>query len=88
MTLIDLDDVCVTNINRQLPADFNTIGQLKTEVLADRVRAINPACKVNIVDDFLDISERALSSFLEFHIACTYYTECLYIMKNVFFISR
>ena len=53
LTLIDLDDVCVTNINRQLPADFNTIGQLKTEVLAERIRAINPACKVNIVDDFL-----------------------------------
>ncbi|MGM0481755.1 MAG: tRNA cyclic N6-threonylcarbamoyladenosine(37) synthase TcdA [Pseudomonadota bacterium] len=53
LTLIDLDDVCVSNINRQLPADFTTIGQLKSEVLAARVKAINPACKVTVIDDFL-----------------------------------
>lgn len=53
LTLIDLDDVCVTNINRQLPAAFDTVGELKTEVLAARVRAINPQCEVQIVDDFL-----------------------------------
>lgn len=53
LTLIDLDDVCVTNINRQLPATFDTVGELKTEVLAARVRSINPQCDVHIVDDFL-----------------------------------
>lgn len=53
LTLIDLDDVCVTNINRQLPALTSTVGQLKTEVLAQRVRDINPACQVRVIDDFL-----------------------------------
>lgn len=53
LTLIDLDDVCVSNINRQLPADFNTLGQLKSEVLAARVKAINPHCQVTVIDDFL-----------------------------------
>jgi len=53
LTLIDLDDVCVTNINRQLPATDETIGQLKTEVLAQRVKAINPNCEVRVIDDFL-----------------------------------
>lgn len=53
LTLIDLDDVCVSNINRQLPATFDTVGQPKTEVLAARVRAINPDCDVRVIDDFL-----------------------------------
>ncbi|RUO71818.1 tRNA cyclic N6-threonylcarbamoyladenosine(37) synthase TcdA [Idiomarina ramblicola] len=53
LTLIDLDDVCTTNINRQLPATDDTIGQLKTEVLAQRVKSINPNCEVTVIDDFL-----------------------------------
>ncbi|MFD2631788.1 tRNA cyclic N6-threonylcarbamoyladenosine(37) synthase TcdA [Idiomarina piscisalsi] len=53
LTLIDLDDVCTTNINRQLPATDETIGQLKTEVLAQRVKSINPNCEVKVIDDFL-----------------------------------
>lgn len=53
LTLIDLDDICTTNINRQLPALTSTLGQLKTEVLAARVRDINPHCQVRIIDDFL-----------------------------------
>ena len=46
LTLIDLDDVCVTNVNRQLPALDGEIGRSKVEVLADRVKRINPACRV------------------------------------------
>ncbi|MGM0525224.1 MAG: tRNA cyclic N6-threonylcarbamoyladenosine(37) synthase TcdA [Pseudomonadota bacterium] len=53
LTLIDLDDICVSNINRQLPATFDTVGELKTEVLAERVKAINPQCQVTVIDDFL-----------------------------------
>ena len=62
ITLIDLDDVCVTNINRQLPALSSTVGQLKTEVLAARVRDINPDCEVRVIDDFL--STENLSEYL------------------------
>lgn len=53
ITLIDMDDICVTNINRQLPALTGTIGKLKTEVMAERIRLINPECQVNIIDDFI-----------------------------------
>ena len=53
LTLIDMDDICVTNINRQLPAMSGTIGQLKTEVMRERVQAINPESAVEIIDDFL-----------------------------------
>jgi tRNA A37 threonylcarbamoyladenosine dehydratase len=47
ITLVDLDDVCITNVNRQLPALDGQIGRPKVEVLADRVALINPSCKVN-----------------------------------------
>src|SRR5690554_6635649 len=46
LTLIDLDDVCVSNINRQLPALDGTIGRPKVEVLAERCRAIQPGIEV------------------------------------------
>lgn len=46
LTLIDLDDVCITNVNRQLPALDGQIGRPKVEALAERVRLINPACRV------------------------------------------
>ncbi|MGR4066755.1 tRNA cyclic N6-threonylcarbamoyladenosine(37) synthase TcdA [Billgrantia sp. C5P2] len=46
LTLIDLDDVCVSNVNRQLPALDGTIGRPKVEVLAERCRAIQPGIEV------------------------------------------
>jgi tRNA threonylcarbamoyladenosine dehydratase len=53
LTLIDLDDVCVTNVNRQLPALEGNIGRPKVSALAERVRLINPACRVEAVAEFL-----------------------------------
>ncbi len=52
LTLIDLDDVCVTNVNRQLPALEGQIGRPKVSVLAERMRLINPACRVEAVAEF------------------------------------
>ena len=52
LTFVDLDDVCVTNVNRQLPALDETIGRPKVEVLAERVRAINPDCRVTARTEF------------------------------------
>jgi tRNA A37 threonylcarbamoyladenosine dehydratase len=46
LTLVDLDEVCVTNINRQLHALTETVGRAKVEVMAERIRAINPECRV------------------------------------------
>lgn len=56
ITLIDMDEVCVTNINRQLPALTNTVGQPKVQVLAERLRAINPEIELVLLEDFLDKS--------------------------------
>jgi tRNA A37 threonylcarbamoyladenosine dehydratase len=49
ITLIDLDDVCISNVNRQLHAVEGEFGRPKVEVMARRVRAINPECHVNAV---------------------------------------
>ncbi|HTO03880.1 MAG TPA: tRNA threonylcarbamoyladenosine dehydratase [Opitutus sp.] len=63
LTLIDLDDVCVTNVNRQLPALDGTIGRPKVDVLTERVRAINPECQVTAMTEFFSegTAERLLT---------------------------
>lgn len=53
ITLIDLDDICVTNTNRQVHTLGSTIGELKVDAMAERLLAINPACKVHAVADFI-----------------------------------
>lgn len=52
ITLVDLDDVCVTNINRQLPALDGEIGRPKVAVLEDRIRRIDPECQVEALAEF------------------------------------
>lgn len=53
LTLIDLDNVAESNINRQLPALGSTIGAPKIDVLANRVTDINPSCHVHRIEDFI-----------------------------------
>lgn len=47
LTLVDLDEVCVSNINRQLHALDSTVGRSKAEVMVERVRAISPEARVD-----------------------------------------
>ncbi len=53
ITLIDLDDICTTNINRQIHALSSTIGKDKVEVMAERIAEINPECNIIQIDDFV-----------------------------------
>ena len=53
MTLIDLDNVAESNINRQIQALSSTIGQAKIGALAERIALINPACQVHQIEDFI-----------------------------------
>lgn len=53
ITLIDMDDICVTNSNRQIHALRGHVGQAKIDVMAQRIREINPECQVYCVDDFI-----------------------------------
>ena len=53
MTLIDLDVLVASNVNRQLPALDSTFGVSKIEAMATRLRQINPHLTLQLVDDFL-----------------------------------
>ena len=53
MTLIDFDTVDVTNINRQLPATVNTVGQKKVVLMKERIAVINPSATVTTIDKAL-----------------------------------
>jgi len=60
--MIDLDEVCVTNTNRQLPAIEGNVGRPKVDALAERVMGISPECVVTPVQEFFTeaTSERLL----------------------------
>ncbi|MDT0594475.1 tRNA cyclic N6-threonylcarbamoyladenosine(37) synthase TcdA [Glaciecola petra] len=53
LTLIDLDDLAISNINRQIHALDSTLEQSKTEVMQKRILDINHECKVNEIEDFV-----------------------------------
>ena len=53
MTIVDADTVQPSNINRQLPATFSTIGQKKAEVLEARYKEINPELELTVLPVFL-----------------------------------
>ncbi|NMG64539.1 tRNA cyclic N6-threonylcarbamoyladenosine(37) synthase TcdA [Azoarcus indigens] len=53
LTLVDLDNVAESNINRQIHALDGTLGQPKVQAMAERIAEINPAARVVQVEDFL-----------------------------------
>jgi tRNA A37 threonylcarbamoyladenosine dehydratase len=58
MTIIDGDEVDITNKNRQLPALTSSIGKPKVEVMAERLMDINPNLKLTVINEFIS-PERA-----------------------------
>jgi tRNA A37 threonylcarbamoyladenosine dehydratase len=62
LTLIDLDHVAESNINRQIHALSGTLGMAKVRVVAERIRQINPACRVTAIEEYL--SRENLASLL------------------------
>ena len=52
ITLVDSDKVDITNINRQIIALHSTIGRYKTEVMAERIKDINPDAEVTVKNCF------------------------------------
>lgn len=53
LTLIDMDHIAESNVNRQIHALSSTLGQAKTEAMRERVAQIHPACQVDAIDDFV-----------------------------------
>ena len=54
ITLIDLDHVAESNINRQIHSVEGTIGQAKVVAMRNRIAEINPACVVHGIEEFVD----------------------------------
>ncbi|MEY4884049.1 MAG: hypothetical protein RIS34_1903 [Pseudomonadota bacterium] len=57
LTLIDLDHVSESNINRQIHALETTLGQAKVLAMRDRIALINPDCQVHCVEEFVEPGE-------------------------------
>jgi tRNA A37 threonylcarbamoyladenosine dehydratase len=53
LTLIDYDEICVTNINRQVHAIDSSLGSKKIVAMSERVKGINPQCHCTVLDDFI-----------------------------------
>ena len=66
--LCDNDVVSVTNINRQIIADVNTVGREKTVVLKERLLSINPLAEITLVDEFVmpDNIDRYITDEIDF----------------------
>lgn len=59
ITLVDLDHVAESNINRQLQATSETLGKAKTSALADRILSINPDCHITEIEEFISPDNQA-----------------------------
>lgn len=66
--LVDMDEVCLTNINRQLPALENTVGKSKAGLLSERISAISPTCEIEVMEKFYTpkSSDEILTSDLDY----------------------
>lgn len=54
LTLVDFDEICVTNANRQLHALADTAGRKKAEVMGERLRLVNPEAEVRVLERFYE----------------------------------
>lgn len=72
LTLVDFDDVCVTNSNRQLHATVRTIGRSKAELMAQRCKDINPEVDVTALKEFYraETADALLSGGYDYVVDC------------------
>ncbi|NLW48661.1 MAG: tRNA threonylcarbamoyladenosine dehydratase [Firmicutes bacterium] len=68
LAMIDHDDVCITNLNRQIHALESTVGHPKVEVMAERLRQINPAIRLSLHREFYSTAngEKLVTPDLDF----------------------
>lgn len=55
LILIDLDDICISNTNRQLHATSSAVGKMKIDEMKSRILDINPHCNVTLIHDFVSV---------------------------------
>jgi tRNA A37 threonylcarbamoyladenosine dehydratase len=67
ITLVDLDDICITNTNRQIHATVDSLGKMKVNILRDRILSINPDCNVRTFEDFFTTSTAGTILDIQYH---------------------
>jgi tRNA threonylcarbamoyladenosine dehydratase len=85
LTLVDLDDICVTNTNRQLLALTSSIGKFKVDVLADRLRDISPDLNIHKKQCFFNLQnlDKIFDQDYDFIIdACDDYTNKCHLIHH------
>lgn len=72
LTLVDFDVVCISNVNRQIHAMTDTVGQPKVALMAERISRINPDCQVTARERFYDkdSSEELLTGDFDYVLDC------------------
>ncbi|KAL7530141.1 hypothetical protein ACHAXR_006243 [Thalassiosira sp. AJA248-18] len=72
LILVDLDDICISNTNRQLHATSSAVGRMKIEEMKTRLLDINPQCNVTLIHDFVTVenANSLLQSLLPQLTAC------------------
>ena len=74
--LVDDDRICLTNLNRQIHATHRTVGKYKAEVMAERMRDINPSADIQIVQSFYT-PDNAARFFEEYAKNCDYIVDAI-----------
>ena len=74
--LVDDDRICLTNLNRQIHATHQTVGKYKTDVMAERIRDINPSADIRIVRSFYT-PDNAAPFFEEYAKSCDYIVDAI-----------
>jgi tRNA A37 threonylcarbamoyladenosine dehydratase len=85
LVLVDFDDICLTNVNRQLHAMDGTIGRPKAEVMAERLRLINPAAEIIPLKEFYcaEKSAELLCGRVDYVVdAIDHFTSKIHLLKS------
>lgn len=72
ITMIDMDNVAESNINRQIQALDSQIGKPKIEAMSERIQEINPQCRITLIEEFVEPEnlERLITTDYSYVIDC------------------
>lgn len=85
LVIVDFDDICLTNVNRQLHAMDGTVGKAKAVVMAERMRLISPDTEIVACQEFYEAenSEALLASGFDYVVdAIDHFTSKLHLIKR------
>ena len=85
LIIVDNDIIDITNLNRQLMTSHDNIGQYKTNVLAERIKKINPNCNVTIINEFIskDNIDKLFKEKIDYFVdACDTVDTKVLVIKN------